>query len=150
MFLTPIKHNDGLNYCIKQAKNTITDYIIDQQYADVIGFISNNENIIDKAMKNIAPIIEERNMTINDEKKNKKLNNRTKNDWKKSKYHGTLLDTETDIERRKNLTYIAFNKYKQTLSCRNLPPFLRIRLLDIYVTSIFMHNSEYWTLKKIL
>ena len=65
MFLTPIEHLHGHNCCTKQNKHTITDYLIDQQYADDIGFISNNKNIIDKAMKNIAPIIEERNLTIN-------------------------------------------------------------------------------------
>ena len=60
-------------------------------------------------------------------------------------YLGTLLDTETDIERRKNLTYIAFTKYRQTLTCRNLSLYLRIRLFDVYVRSIFMYNSELWT-----
>ena len=64
IFLTPIEHLHDHNYCIKQDKNTITDYIIDQQYADDIGFISNNKDIKDKAMKNIAPILEERNLTI--------------------------------------------------------------------------------------
>ena len=54
MFLTPIEHFHEHNYCIKQDKNNVTDYIIVQQYADDIGFISNNKNIIDKAMKNIA------------------------------------------------------------------------------------------------
>ena len=76
------------------------------------------------------------------------INRTQENDWKKCKYLGTLLDTETDIERRKNLTYIAFNKYRQTLACRNLQPYLRIKLFDICVTSIFMHNSEHWTLTK--
>ena len=56
MFQTPVEHLHDHNYCIKQDKNTITDYIIDQQYADDIGFISNNKGIINKAMKNIAPI----------------------------------------------------------------------------------------------
>ena len=77
MLLTPIEDLHDHNYCIKQDKNTITDNIIDQQYADDIGFISNNKNIIDKAMKNIAPIIEERNMTINEEKTIQHAINRT-------------------------------------------------------------------------
>ena len=125
MFLTPIEHLHDHNYCIKQDKNIVTDYIIDQQYADDIGFISNNKDIIDKAMKNIAPILEERNLNINDKKTIQHTINRThKNDWKKCKCLGTLLDTETDIERRKNLTYIAFNKYRQTLTCRNVSLYL--------------------------
>ena len=153
MFLTPFEHLHDHNYCIKQDKNIVTDYIIDQQYADDIGFISNNKNIIamNKAMKNIAPILEERSLTINEKKTIQHTINRThKNDWKKCKYLGTLLDTETDIERHKNLTYIAFNKYRDKLTCRNLSLYLRIRLFDIYVTSIFMHNSELWTLTRSL
>ena len=42
MFLTPIEHLHDHNYCIKQDNDTVTDYIIDLQYADDIGFISNN------------------------------------------------------------------------------------------------------------
>ena len=78
------------------------------------------------------------------------INRAHKNDWKKCKYLGTLLDTETDIERRKNLTYIAFNKYRQTLTCRNSSLYLKIRLFNVYVTSIFMYNSELWTLTRSL
>ena len=39
MFLTPFEHLYDHNYCIKQDKNIVTDYIIDQQYAD-----NNNNN----------------------------------------------------------------------------------------------------------
>ena len=68
MFLAPFEHLHDHNYCIKQDKDIVTDYIIDQQYADNIGFISNNKDIIHKARKNIAPILEERNLTINEKK----------------------------------------------------------------------------------
>ena len=74
MFLTPIEHLLDHNYCIKQNKNIVADYMIDQQYTDDIGFISNNKNIINKAMKNIAPILEERNLTINEKKNNTTYN----------------------------------------------------------------------------
>ena len=46
MFLAPFEHLHEHNYCIKQDKNIVADYIIDQQYADDIGFISNNKDII--------------------------------------------------------------------------------------------------------
>ena len=68
MFLAPFEHLYDHSYCIKQDKNIVTDYISYQQYADDIGFISNNKDIIDKAMKNIAQILEERNLTINEKK----------------------------------------------------------------------------------
>ena len=78
----------------------ITDYIIDQQYADDIGFINNNKNIISKAIKNIAPILKEKNINYKRNKNNTAYNeqNTHTNDWKKCIYLGTLLDTETDIE----------------------------------------------------
>ena len=69
MFLTPFEHLHDHNYCLKQDKNIVPDYIIDQQYADDIGSISNNKDIINKAMKTITPILEEKNLTINDFKK---------------------------------------------------------------------------------
>ena len=56
MLIAPVEHLHDNNCCIKQDNNNITSYIIDQQYADDIGFISHNKNIINKAMKNIAPI----------------------------------------------------------------------------------------------
>ena len=86
MFLTPIEHLHDHNYCIKQDKNTVTDYIIDQQYADDFGFISNNKHIIDNEMKNIAPVLEERNLTMNEKEtiqhtinKHKKMTGRSVN-----------------------------------------------------------------------
>ena len=69
MFLTPIEHLHDHNHCIKHDKYTITDYIIDQKYTDDIGFISNNENITYRAIKNIVQILEDRNLTINEKKK---------------------------------------------------------------------------------
>ena len=77
MFLTPIEHLHDHNYCIKQDKYNITDYIIDQQYAHDIGFISNNKNIINNAMKNISPILRERKLAINEEKTIQHTINRT-------------------------------------------------------------------------
>ena len=59
MFLTPIERLLDHIYCTKHGKNSIPDYIIDQQYADDIGFISNNENTINKVIKNIALLLKE-------------------------------------------------------------------------------------------
>ena len=91
IFLTPIEHIHDHNYCIKQNKNDITYYIIDQQYADDIGFMSNNKDNIDKAMNNIAPIQKERKLTTDEKTLQHTINN--KNNWKKCKNLGTLIDT---------------------------------------------------------
>ena len=57
---------------------------IDLQHTDDIGFISNNKNIINKAIKNIAPLKKKKKLTINETKTIQHTINRTqKNDWKK-------------------------------------------------------------------
>ena len=87
MFLTPIEHLYDHNYCIKQDKDTLTVYTIDLKYADDIEFISKNKDIINKAMKNITPILDERNLTINEKKTiQHTINRMQKNGWKKCKY----------------------------------------------------------------
>ena len=60
VFLSPIEHIHYHNYCLKQDKDHITDYIIDQHYADDIRFISNSKTIINKVMINIAPTIQKK------------------------------------------------------------------------------------------
>ena len=69
VFMAPFGHLHDHSCCIKRDKNIVTDYIIDQQCADGIGFVGVNRDIINKAMKNIAPILKERNLTINEKKK---------------------------------------------------------------------------------
>ena len=81
MFLTPIEQLHDHDYCMKQDKKNITDYIIYQKYADDIGLISNNKHIINNAMKNIAPIITERNLTINEAEKIQHTINRTQKNY---------------------------------------------------------------------
>ena len=77
IFPTPIEHLHDHNYCIKQDNNNITDYIIDHQYSDDIGLISNSKSIIDTLKKNIASILREKNFTM-DEKTMQHTFNRTK------------------------------------------------------------------------
>ena len=62
LFLTPTEHLHDHIYCTKQDKNNITDYLIDQQYADHIGFVGKKKNIMKNAMKNIVPILIEKKL----------------------------------------------------------------------------------------
>ena len=61
-----------------------------------------------------------------------------------------MLDTEADICHRKQLSMAAFKKYENKLTSKKLNLQTRIRMFNIYVTSIFMYNSELWTLTKKL
>ena len=71
-----------------------------------------------------------------------------KDDWKTCKYLGSMLDSEKDINRQKQLSMASFHKYKYILQSKKLSLEVRICLFNAYVTSIFMYNSEIWTLTK--
>ena len=67
----------------------------------------------------------------------------------KCKYLGTLLDTNSDVSRRKCLAILGFNKLKiafnSKLTIKN-----KIRIFNAYIKSIFLYNAELWTLTKKL
>ena len=70
------------------------------------------------------------------------ISNKSKDDWKQCKYLGSYLDTDSDILRRKQLSYAAFNQLKTKLTSRKLSLKVRMRLFNVFVTSIFLYNSE--------
>jgi len=77
------------------------------------------------------------------------IDNKTKDvKWKECKYLGSCLDTEKDIMRRKKLAMALYTKYKTILENKSLSLQVRMRIFNVYVTSIFMYNSEIWTLTK--
>lgn len=133
------------NYSIKQ-ENNIT---IDQQYADDIGWITNSQYKTTQVKQNIPKKLEERNLQVNQSKTEEYIIKRNGDEkWKKCKYLGSLLDTENDIKRRKQLAMVAFNQYKHSLTSKHIELKTRIRILNAYITSIFLYNSELWTLTK--
>ena len=70
------------------------------------------------------------------------------NHWKKCKYLGSMLDTNEDMKRRKSLALMSFNKLKYVLEDRKLSLEIKIQTLNALVKSVFLYNSELWTLTK--
>ena len=70
------------------------------------------------------------------------------NSWKKCKYLGSLLDTEEDINRRKILAISAYNQLKHIFESKRASLDVKVRLLNSHVRSIFLHNSDLWTISK--
>lgn len=68
--------------------------------------------------------------------------------WKQAKYLGTMLDTETDMKRRKQLANASLNKIKHITKDRKVKLSLKLRAYNAYVSSVFLYNSETWTLTK--
>ena len=67
-------------------------------------------------------------------------------DWKKCKLLGSLLDTKSDIQRRKGLTLDSLKAFDFIFNSKRIGIDLKIRTFNVYSASIFLYNSELWTL----
>ena len=153
--LTKATENERIHDIYKEhnyAKPKDTYITIDRrpQYADDIGWASNAKHIIDNVEKETPDKIKERNLNVNRGKTEKYAINREVTDngpWKKCKYLGSLLDTNEDIKRRKGLAISAYNKLEHIFKS-NINLKIKIRTLNAFVASIFLYNSELWTIGK--
>ena len=126
-----------------RTKDTI---LIDQQYADDIGWAANNVQNISSLEANITARIHKYNLHVNKGKTEQYCIKRNGEEhWRKCKYLGSLLSTTEDIKRRKQLANAAYSKLKYILEDRRTTLKIKIRTLDAYVGSIFLYNSELWT-----
>ena len=71
-------------------------------------------------------------------------------DWERCKNLGGLLDTDEDIKRRKALAIATHNKLKNILENKSISMQTEIKILKFYMESVFLYNSELWTLTKLL
>lgn len=65
--------------------------------------------------------------------------------WKNCKLLGSLLDTKSDIKRRKGLVIVAMKKHKQLYKSKHLSRKQKIRHFNTFIQSIMLYNSELWT-----
>ena len=69
-----------------------------------------------------------------------KIENKSPN-WKDCK-----LDTQTDIQRRKGLNFTSLTTYTSIFKSKNASLQLKIRTFNAFCASIFLYNSEVWSL----
>ena len=120
---------------------------IDQQYADDIGWATTDTRATTNIKKNVPSILQERNLNINLDKTEEYIISKEGNDnWKKCKYLGSLLNTEDDIKRRKSLAINTFNQLKHIFNSNKTSMDKKMRIFQAYVSSVFLYNSELWTL----
>ena len=70
----------------------------------------------------------------------------TSTNWKECKLLGTKLDTNADIKRRKILTLDAMKSLRHIFESHSISQDIKIRIFNAYTASIFLYNSETWTL----
>lgn len=122
---------------------------IDIQYADDISWIANTMEVVDSAVNNIPTALEAWNLHVNETKTERHVITRNgNNNWQKCKYLGSLLDVNEDTKRRKHLALTAYNNTKRLLESIILPLQMRIRLFNALVGSVYLYNSETWTLTR--
>lgn len=140
--VTTPNHLHDHNYSIKRQYGTL----IDLQYADDICWIGGNcAQAIDYYKNTIPGKLEIRNLSINTSKTEEYEISRENDKWKKCKYLGSLLDTEEDINRRKQITRATYKKVQPALEDKYLPLHIKMEIFRTVVSSVFLYNSEVWT-----
>ena len=138
----PTEHQDH-NYYVPQ-KNYIT---IDPKYADDITYLTTCKERNEKIEEDVPPMLQERDLFVNKDKTETEVVSRGgTTEWKNIKFLGSLLDTESDINRRKGLAICACNTYQDILYKNKNSLNTKLRVFRAYVASIFLYNSEVWTL----
>ena len=140
---TQPKHLQDHTYSGTHPKKNL---IINQQYADDIGWITTNNGVTETIKKTVPPKLKSRNLTINVDKTEEYVITREgPENWKKCKYLGSLIGTEEDIKRRTGLAIDTYNQLKHILNSRRTSITTKIRIFTAYVSSVFLYNSELWT-----
>ena len=124
-----------------------TGQLIPLQYVDNICWLGINcSHQIEQIKAEIPSILERRNLKINETKTEEfKISKQGDKLWQKCKYLGTLLDTNEVLKRIKRLANDAMwirSDSKITLE-------IKLGAFNANVASIFLYNSESWTVSQV-
>ena len=121
--------------------------MIDQQYADDASWITTSEKSKESVKQTTPQALKNKNLYVNEDKtEDFSVNRQSQDDWKNCKLAGSLLGNAEDIRRRKQLACAAFAKNKSSLCSKAINLNTRLRIFEALISSIFLYNSELWTL----
>ena len=135
------------DYCLPPEHSTINE-----QYADDLGWITNGpSHIIDDIKRDIPPKLSEYGLQVNPDK-NEEFSVEYKGDsfWKTIKILGSKIDTIEDFKMRKAAAMEAMDKLSDIWKNNKLTTNMKLRFFNAYVESIFLYNSELWTVTSAL
>ena len=131
------------------AKPPKVNMTVEPKYADDISWVTNDTSEVERLQKAIPPKLTARNLKVNESKTEHHVISRNHDEeWKKCKYLGSIIDTEKDMERRKALALNIYNEKKKLIENKKTNVHTKMRIINAYVTPIYMYNSELWTLTK--
>ena len=122
------------------------EFSIAPKYADDITWATVSKDKIERVKETVPPKLKGRNLIINEEKTEEYIISKHHNEWKDCKLLGSKLDTIKDIERRKCLTINTMKQLKSLFQNNRLSEEMKLRTFQAYVNSIFLYNSELWTM----
>ena len=133
-------------------KKTQNNFQVDMQYADDISEINTNKLEIDHLKKHLPQVLrKKRDLNLNEKKTEEYVISSKTNKWKECKFLGSFIDTEKDIANRKGKAIEAANSDPEEIfKNKKLPISVKVDALNIYVGSVFLYNSEIWTLTQTL
>ena len=122
---------------------------IDTEYADDIGKIIVSENRNCGKEIALSAYLSDRTLQCNSAKTEEFTITRHGNAaWKTCKYLGSLLDTENDLKRRKKLAMTSLLKLSQLWQSNKVTLNTKLRIFNACIRSIFLYNSELWTITR--
>lgn len=126
-------------------------FTVNQEYADDISWASTSSHVLDQIEQTIPSALKERNLFVNTSKTERfSISDRDNNDWRKCKIVGSYLGTAEDIQNRKKLTNYSYSSLKSIFRSRFVTVETKLRIFGALLESIFLYNSELWTLTKAL
>ena len=141
--LTILIKNSSLQLDHTYSRKIDEHIIIDQQYADDIGWASTNNEKIEEIENTVPQILKNRNLLVNESKTEKYTVERNGSDqWKACKYVGSLLDTQQDIKRRKSLANQSYISVKDIYRNKDISLDTKLRIHNALIESIFLYNCE--------
>lgn len=132
------------NYAIYRPPKQ--NFTIEPKYADDITWATTSIEVINTIKNTIPPKLTQRELKINEDKTEEFIITKNNNEWKDCKLLGSKLDTAKDIERRKALTINTMKQLKPLFKNHRMNEKLKLRTFQAYVNSIFLYNSELWTI----
>ena len=118
------------------------------EYADDLKKLTIDHNNIHQYEHNVEENLGKKGLKVNKNKAKYYTITRQNHQWKKCKLLETLLNSEEDIKRRKILAINAANNLRRFFENDKLAISLKLKLINTYIESIFLYNSETWTLTK--
>lgn len=145
--IRPDHLKDHKYYVLKQ------DHIeIAPKYADDITWITTARQKIEQVKETVPSKLKAYNLQINETKTEEYNipNKQNSTPWQECKLLGSLIETVNDINRRKALTISVMKKYNYIFKSRRISNDYKIRVFKSYAGSVFLYNSEIWSLTSTL